>query len=149
MWLQPSFLGFPMNRLAVDGDPLSDICYVAIFFVLFGLLVVLRLKVWLKRPNKERGGAGESAIDRFCEERKIQTRNWVGSDKKSGIGRRATKAIGDQGVTRGFIKLSKESRLGEFLFGVLTFLLWICIIWNDWKAWSLPFLSFFHVSRFF
>jgi len=33
MWLQPSFLGFPVNRLAAEDDPSGDICDIVIFSV--------------------------------------------------------------------------------------------------------------------
>ena len=56
------------------------------------------------------------------EERQIQIENWVGVDRKGGIGRRAKKAIGNQGGNREFIKLNMESRLGEFLPLIFTLL---------------------------
>jgi len=89
-----------------------------------------------ERPNKEREGARESAIGRCSEE--------IGCDRKSGIGRRATKAIGDQGVNREFTKLSKESRLGEFLLDVLILIAWI----RDMREYvGMPSFKFIRVAQ--
>ena len=60
--------------------------------------------------------------------------------------KKSKKAIGDQGGNRELIKLSKEYRLGEFLFCVYFLLSYNDVFWimfELWKLWILVLFAFF------
>jgi len=60
------------------------------FFVLWPLTLI---KAWLRDQIRGEKGFGESISGMYCEERKIQTSNWVVSERKSGIGEEQRKLV--------------------------------------------------------